>query len=68
MANNFFMQMFARSPVRPMQQHIEKAQACATQLLPFLDALLMHGPESLAWHGESHRDTRAPSPSGKGPG
>ncbi len=39
-ANNSFMQMFARSPVKPMQQHIEKAHACAMALIPFFEAVL----------------------------
>ncbi|WP_207061573.1 TIGR00153 family protein [Motiliproteus sp. SC1-56] len=39
-ANSSFMQMFARSPVKPMQQHIEKAHACAMELVPFFEAVL----------------------------
>lgn len=35
-----FMQMFAKSPVKPMQQHIEKAHACAMTLTPFFKAVL----------------------------
>ncbi|MCB1827087.1 MAG: TIGR00153 family protein [Coxiellaceae bacterium] len=32
--------MFARSPIRPLQQHMEKAQYCAEMLLPYFDAVL----------------------------
>lgn len=32
--------MFARSPVRPLQRHMEKAHACAAELLPFFNAIL----------------------------
>ncbi len=39
-SNGSFMQMFARSPVKPMQQHIERAHACAMELVPFFDAVL----------------------------
>ncbi len=39
-ANSSFMQMFAKSPVKPMQQHIEKAHACAMELVPFFEAVL----------------------------
>jgi len=39
-ANSSFMQMFAKSPVKPMQQHIEKAHACAMELIPFFEAVL----------------------------
>jgi predicted phosphate transport protein (TIGR00153 family) len=35
-----FLQMFARSPFEPMQQHITKAQACALELTPFLQAAI----------------------------
>jgi predicted phosphate transport protein (TIGR00153 family) len=38
--NNPIMQMFARSPFKPMQEHIEKAQACAEQLIPFFNAVI----------------------------
>ncbi|MFT5721032.1 MAG: putative phosphate transport protein (TIGR00153 family) [Motiliproteus sp.] len=39
-ASNSFMNMFAQSPVRPLQQHIEKAHNCALQLIPFFEAVL----------------------------
>ena len=38
--NNPILQMFARSPFKPMQEHIAKAQACAVQLLPFFEAVI----------------------------
>ena len=31
--------MFGSSPIRPMQQHMGKVQACAAQLIPFLEAI-----------------------------
>ena len=35
--NNPILQMFARSPFKPMQEHIAKAQECASvELDPFL--------------------------------
>lgn len=37
-STNPFMQMFARSPFKPMQEHIAKAQECAEQLIPFFEA------------------------------
>lgn len=36
---NPFLQMFARSPFKPMQEHIAKAQECAVELIPFFDAV-----------------------------
>lgn len=38
--NNPILQMFARSPFKPMQEHIEKAQACASELIPFFEAVI----------------------------
>lgn len=32
--------MFGTSPVHPMQQHMAKVQACADELIPFLEAIL----------------------------
>ena len=32
--------MFARSPIRPMQQHMESAFEAASLLVPFFDAVI----------------------------
>lgn len=40
MPNNPFLNLFGRSPIGPMQRHMTKAHECATQLLPFIDALM----------------------------
>ena len=40
MPNNPFLNLFGRSPIGPMQRHMAKAHECATQLLPFIDALM----------------------------
>lgn len=37
---NPFLQLFGRSPIRPLQEHIDKVYACAQQLVPFFDAVL----------------------------
>jgi predicted phosphate transport protein (TIGR00153 family) len=39
-SNNPILQMFARSPFKPMQEHIAKAQEAAAALKPFLEAVL----------------------------
>ncbi len=39
MVNSPIMQMFARSPFQPIQEHIIKAQACAVELKAFLKAV-----------------------------
>lgn len=36
------LNMFARSPIRPLQQHMEKAQYCAQLLIPYFDAVLQN--------------------------
>ncbi|ACJ19517.1 putative pit accessory protein [Coxiella burnetii CbuK_Q154] len=35
------LDMFGRSPVRPLQQHMEKVHACVELLFPFFDALVL---------------------------
>ena len=36
---SYIFSMFGASPIRPLQQHMGKVQACAAQLVPFLDAV-----------------------------
>lgn len=40
--NSPILQMFARSPFKPMQEHIAKAQSCASELIPFFEAVIAH--------------------------
>lgn len=40
MVNSPILQMFARSPFKPMQEHIVKAQAGAAELIPFFEAVI----------------------------
>lgn len=37
---SYIFSMFGTSPVRPMQQHMAKVQACANELIPFFEAAL----------------------------
>lgn len=37
---NPIMSMFARSPIRPLQEHISKVEECAKQLIPFFEAVI----------------------------
>ena len=48
MVPNPILQMFARSPFMPMQEHITKAQECATELIPFLKAVIAEDWETAA--------------------
>lgn len=36
---NPFLQLFGRSPIRPLQEHIDKVYACVKTLIPFFDAV-----------------------------
>ncbi len=38
--NNPILQMLSRSPFKPMQEHIAKAQECAVELVPFFEAVM----------------------------
>ncbi len=38
--SDYLFRMFGRSPVRPLQQHMEKASACVAQLIPFFEAVI----------------------------
>lgn len=40
MATTSFLNLFGQSPIKPIQGHMTKAHQCATELLPFFDALL----------------------------
>ncbi len=48
MAGSFVANIFGRSPVRPLQNHIAKAAACARELTPFMQAALTGDWESAA--------------------
>jgi predicted phosphate transport protein (TIGR00153 family) len=39
---NPFLQLFGRSPIRPLQEHIDKVYACVKMLLPFFEAVFAH--------------------------
>jgi predicted phosphate transport protein (TIGR00153 family) len=39
MRQTAILDMFARSPIRPLQQHMQKAHACVELLLPFYNAV-----------------------------
>src|SRR5690554_4212334 len=40
MSINPFVSLFGRSPIGPMQQHIAKAHECASNLVPFFQAVI----------------------------
>ncbi len=36
------LSMFAKSPIRPIEEHMAKVHACVTELSPFIEALIAH--------------------------
>jgi len=48
MVNSPILQMFARSPFKPMQEHIIKTQAGAAELIPFFEAVIRNDWETAA--------------------
>ena len=38
--SDYLFRMFGRSPVGPLQQHMESASACVAQLVPFFEAVI----------------------------
>lgn len=38
--SDYLFRMFGRSPVGPLQQHMERASACVAQLVPFFEAVI----------------------------
>jgi predicted phosphate transport protein (TIGR00153 family) len=38
--SNYIYRMFGTSPVRPLQQHMEKVHACVAELVPFFEAVV----------------------------
>ncbi len=48
MAPNPITSLFGKSPIKPIQQHMEKAHACAIKLVPFFTAALANDWEAAA--------------------
>lgn len=40
MASNYFSRLFGKSPVSPLQRHMEKVCACVEELIPYFEAVL----------------------------
>lgn len=50
MALSSVLGMFAKSPIRPIEEHMSKAQACASELMPFIQELLSKNWEKAEEH------------------
>ena len=50
MDGNYLSGIFGKSPVRPLQQHMEKIVSCIEELIPFTKAVLTQDNEARAKH------------------
>ena len=50
MSGSYFSAIFGKSPVRPLQEHMEKVLSCVSELTPFTKAVLAGKPEAIATH------------------
>jgi len=50
MTASYLSGIFGKSPVRPLQEHMEKIVSCVDELIPFTEAVLAHDNEARAKH------------------
>ncbi len=50
MSGSYFSAIFGKSPVRPLQEHMEKILACVRELSPFTEAVLTRDSEAMLIH------------------
>ena len=50
MTGSYFSAIFGKSPVRPLQEHMEKVLSCVNELAPFTKAVLAGKQEAIAEH------------------
>jgi predicted phosphate transport protein (TIGR00153 family) len=50
MSGSYFSGIFGKSPVRPLQEHMEKVVACVSELKPFTRAVIMRDEQGLQEH------------------
>jgi len=50
MSGSYFSAIFGKSPVRPLQEHMEKILSCVSELAPFTKAVLAGKQEAIAKH------------------
>lgn len=53
MTGSYFSAIFGRSPVRPLQEHMEKVHSCVSELTPFTKAVLAGKQEAIATHHQN---------------
>ena len=50
MTGSYFSAIFGKSPVRPLQEHMEKILACVSELTPFTKAVIACDTEAMMLH------------------
>lgn len=53
MSGSYFSGIFGKSPVRPLQEHMEKVVSCVSELAPFTKAVLNQDEASIARHHQN---------------
>jgi predicted phosphate transport protein (TIGR00153 family) len=53
MAGSYFSGIFGKSPVKPLQQHMEKVVSCVSELIPFTRAVLEKDVEACVLHQQN---------------
>jgi len=53
MSGSYFSAIFGKSPVTPLQEHMEKILACVTELIPFTEAVLARDVEAMQVHHQN---------------
>ena len=50
MSGSYFSKIFGKSPVTPLQEHMEKVVSCVSELAPFIRAVIAEDQEGVARH------------------
>ena len=45
---SYMPNLFGRSPIRPLQEHMSKVHACVTELTPLIDAVIANDQDKVA--------------------
>ena len=53
MSSSYLSGIFGKSPVRPLQEHMEKVVSCVSELIPFTRAVLTHDMEGQTKHHQN---------------
>ena len=53
MSGSYFSAIFGKSPVRPLQEHMEKVVSCVSELTPFIRAVLANDEEVWVQHHQN---------------